>query len=43
MYGGYGGLNTVVRVEPPGIDPAARSNSAAERGVLAWYSSTRVI
>ena len=30
MYGGYGGLKTVVRVEPPGIERVARSNSAAE-------------
>ncbi len=35
MYGGYGGLNTVVRVDPPGIEPLARSNRAAEPGVRA--------
>ena len=32
MYGGYGGLNTVVRVDPPGIEPLARSNRAARPG-----------
>jgi hypothetical protein len=41
MYGGYGALKIVVRVEPPGSDRDARSNSAREPGVLAMYSSTR--
>jgi hypothetical protein len=40
MYGGYGALKIVVRVEPPGSAAAARSNIAAERGVRARYSST---
>ena len=35
MYGGYGGVKTVVRVEPPGSEPVARSNSSRERGVRA--------
>jgi len=41
MYGGYGALKMVVRVEPPGSEAVARSNIAAERGVRARYSSTR--
>ena len=41
MYGGYGALKIVVRVEPPGSDAAARSNRAAEPGVRRRYSSTR--
>jgi len=39
MYGGYGALKMVVRVEPPGSERAARSNVAAERGVRARYSA----
>jgi hypothetical protein len=39
MYGGYGALKIVVRVEPPGSEAVARSNIAADRGVLARYSS----
>jgi hypothetical protein len=35
MYGGYGALKIVVRVEPPGIDAVARSKRAREPGVLA--------
>jgi hypothetical protein len=38
MYGGYGALKIVVRVEPPGSALVARSNIAAERGVRARYS-----
>jgi len=33
MYGGYGGLKIVVRVDPPGIDAVARSKRAREPGV----------
>ena len=40
MYGGYGALKIVVRVEPPGSDRAARSKRAAEPGVRARYAST---
>jgi hypothetical protein len=35
MYGGYGSLKTVVRVDPPGSMRAARSKSVADRGVRA--------
>jgi hypothetical protein len=35
MYGGYGALKIVVRVEPPGSARVARSKSAAEPGVRA--------
>jgi hypothetical protein len=35
MYGGYGALKIVVRVEPPGNEAAARSNRRAEPGVRA--------
>jgi len=38
MYGGYGALKIVVRVDPPGSDAVARSKRAAERGVRARYS-----
>jgi hypothetical protein len=41
MYGGYGALKIVVRVEPPGSEAVARSNIAADRGVRARYSVTR--
>src|SRR5687768_1066451 len=40
MYGGYGALKMVVRVEPPGNEAVARSNSAAEPRVRARYSLT---
>jgi hypothetical protein len=40
MYGGYGALKIVVRVEPPGSERIARSKMAAERGVRARYSVT---
>src|SRR6185503_13751745 len=39
MYGGYGALKIVVRVEPPGSEAVARSKVAAERGVRARYSA----
>jgi hypothetical protein len=42
MYGGYGALKIVVRVEPPGRERVARSNIVAERGVRARYSVSRV-
>src|SRR5688500_2200156 len=41
MYGGYGALKVVVRVEPPGSEAVARSNSAADPRVRARYSSMR--